>query len=135
MHWLYNVPHVAVSLQLVSEDGKAAVALSNEYNADALKGIADFEDEKDRVFGAPHENRPLKLSECAPEFDPDTPLKRRMLANIERTIVGQLMESNANAGAHYAARAKIIIANFNVESKTTYVLIPDTSEVMYVDPA
>src|SRR6266567_6195761 len=46
LHWLYNVPHVAVSLQLVSEEGKAAIVASNIYNADALKGIADFEDEK-----------------------------------------------------------------------------------------
>ena len=132
LHWLYSVPHVAVSLQLASEEGKAAIVSSNEYNADALKGITDFEDEKNRVFGAPHENRPLKLSECAPEFDSDTPMKQRMLANIERTIVGQLMEFNANAGAHYPRRLNIVIANFNVESKTTYILIPDTSEVMYV---
>jgi hypothetical protein len=118
---------------IASKDGKAAVAYTFGYNVETMQDNFDFKAKYDRVFGGGFKLAELLVpSECVVHFEPDTPLKLRMLDVIQRSVENQLTQFNKYAGANYPDRVSIVIGNFNPDHSDTYVVVRETGEVLNV---
>lgn len=69
--------------------------------------------------------------DCTPHFDPPTKEKGLMVATIVKTMRSFLARSFSN-GSLNSTRVKLMIANFNVDYPSTYVLIEPSNKVWVV---
>jgi len=71
-------------------------------------------------------------TDCTPHYDAPTTEKELMISTIVKTMRSRLAGLFTENGSVNATRVKIIIANFNVDYPSTYVLVEPTNEVKTV---
>jgi len=124
--------HTASFLEVFTFGGRTTIAWNQRYPI----GIAPGDDElfnRSRVFRNGVEVVPLMVSsDCTPHFDSDTPLKERMLLSIQAVIAQSLSDFNRSGVSNYSRRLTIVLANFNVDYPTVFVLLRETREIFGV---
>ena len=119
-------------LEVFTFDGRTTIARDQQY----LVGLAPDDDElfnRSKVFRNGVEAVSLTVySDCTPHFDSDTPLKERMLDSVRAAVAETLSNFNKHGVSNYSRQPTIVVANFNVDYPTVFVLVRETGEVFGV---
>jgi hypothetical protein len=128
-----NGPRTASFLEVFTYDGRTTIALHLQYHL----GFAPADDElfdRSRVFRNGVEVVTLTApSDCTPRFDPDTPLKERMLDSIRTAVAERLSDFNKNGISNYSMRLGILMGNFNADYPRAFVLVAETGEIFGIN--
>jgi len=115
-------------------NGSAVVISSEGYNADLQPRPQGYGENRFRFEGGQVITDAVTLpTDCAPQYDPPTPEKERMLRTVVDTIQWQLEEFVRLGVASYPRALTLIVANFNVDYPSTYVLVESPRELFKVD--
>jgi hypothetical protein len=103
----------------------SAMDLDNPY---LVKSVQRY---KELVFAGPTET--ARFSEppdgCKLVFDPDSDVKQRMLRAIDRTIAYWIWGLDKRRLAEHPEPQRIVVGNFNVTDRHTYVLVRSTGDI------
>jgi len=115
------------------KDGKAVVAYPWGYNVALLPQSPHYLADRRRFESGPVLTTTLTLpTDCTPQYDPPTPQKERMLEAIVNTMQQKLSRWVKQGIAKYPREVTLTIANFNVDSPWTYVLIKSSRKLYTV---
>jgi hypothetical protein len=100
-------------------------------NPNLVKSVQRY---KELVFAGPTET--ARFSEppdgCKRVFDPDSEVKQRMLRTVERTIAYWIWDLDKRGLAEHPEPQRIVVGNFNITDRHTYVLIRSTGNIWEV---
>jgi len=87
--------------------------------------VTNYEPDVDRKFltGSLIEDTLTIPTDCTPRYDPPTPQKERMLQTVVNTMQRELSWLVREGIANYPNEVTLIIADFNVDYPSTYLLV------------
>jgi len=107
----------------VSNDS-AAIILSEGYNADLRPPVPGHAENRSRFKGSQVITDTLTIpTDCTPRYDSPTPQKERMLRAVVTTMEKRLSSFVRTGAAQYPKEVTLIIADFNVDYPSTYILV------------
>jgi hypothetical protein len=108
----------------------AAVILGRGYNVALSPSMKNYAEDRDHFVSANVLKDSLSLpADCTPLYDSLMPFKERMLETVVSTMQKRLSAFAQRGIAKYPKEVTLIIADFNVDYPSTYVLVepPDNS--------
>jgi hypothetical protein len=123
---------------IASKNGKSAVGYSLGYDMALSEQNLDYQEKRNFVFNDRTRHGfsgDVQIGElhvpvkCPLPFEADTPLKRRMIDVIQKSVESKLNWFVKNLGDYYPERMTLAIENFDTDFQATYVVIRQTGQV------
>lgn len=114
-------------------NGHAAIISREAYNINLTPPVPGYVKNK-KLFehDSVIEDVLIMPSDCSPHYDQPTPQKELMLQTAVSTMQKRLSEFAKMGIAKYPKELTLIIADFNIDYPSTYILVDQTKEVYSV---
>lgn len=114
-------------------NGRAAIIHSEAYNINLTPSVPGYVENKP-LFDAKDviEDTLILPSDCTPRYDPISPQKELMLRTVVSTVQKTLSSWVKEGIAKYPREVTLIIADFNVDYPSTYILVKPINKVYSV---
>lgn len=136
--WINNMEmkgpyHVAGFYTGRLKDEKGVIIRRESYNIDLKPHVPGYSEnrslfEKNTVI----KDTIIIPSDCTPHYDPQTPKKELMLRTVVSTVQKQLNRWGGQGIVKYPHELTLVIADFNIDYPSTYVLVEQTKNLYSV---